>query len=231
MPAEAWQAYALEKGLTPAQFANLCAVLDNTELWRESEELIRFFAAADALGVREYLEFSPEIIRGLAYYTGTVFEARDRDGEFRAILGGGRYDNLVGDVGGQPLPGVGFAMGDKVIQLVLEKYGKLPTAADLRQPPILVTVFDEGSLPGSLGVASRLRAAGFKVATYPEPAKLGKQFKYADRIGARVAIVHGPDEQANRSIAIKDLRTGNQQAVSIADAPAAIRAVLEMTKP
>jgi histidyl-tRNA synthetase len=231
MPAEAWQAYALEKGLTPAQFAGLCAVLENTELWRESEELTRFFAAAQALGAGDYVESAPHIIRGLAYYTGTVFEARDRDGEFRAILGGGRYDNLVGDVGGQPLPGVGFAMGDKVIQLVLEKYGKLPTAADLRQPPILVTVFDEGSLPGSLGVASRLRAAGFKVAAYPEPAKLGKQFKYADRIGARLAVVYGPEEQAKAAVTIKDLRTGEQQTVPQADAAAAIRAVLEMTRP
>ena len=87
--------------------------------------------AAEALGIADYLEYEPTVMRGLDYYTGTVLEARDREGEFRAILGGGRYDNLVGDVGGDRLPGVGFAMGDMVIGLVAQKYGEGPAAAPL----------------------------------------------------------------------------------------------------
>ena len=73
--------------------------------------MVRFFEIVDSLGIRPYVRYAPHIIRGLDYYTGTVFEVWDRDGEFRAILGGGRYDNLVSDVGGDPLPAVGFAMG------------------------------------------------------------------------------------------------------------------------
>src|SRR5258708_13214473 len=94
-------------------------------------------------------------------------EARDREGEFRAILGGGRYDNLVGDVGGDRLPGVGFAMGDVVIGLVAQKYGKMP---NLRTSPteVLVTVFDKASLPEALKVATELRAGGLPTKWYPQ---------------------------------------------------------------
>ena len=80
------------------------------------------------------MRFAPHIIRGLDYYTGTVFEAWDLNGEFRAILGGGRYDNLVSDVGGDPLPAIGFAMGDLVISLVLKKFGALPPTWAPRRP-------------------------------------------------------------------------------------------------
>ncbi len=93
--------------------------------------------------------YDPNIIRGLEYYTGTVFEARDRDGEFRAILGGGRYDNLVADVGGLPVGGMGFAMGDVVIRLVLQKYGCLPVLKTF-PAQVMVTIFDE-----SFGMSNR----------------------------------------------------------------------------
>ncbi|HFC09449.1 MAG TPA: histidine--tRNA ligase [Chloroflexi bacterium] len=209
MNATAWEAYATEIGLSEAQQQGLKDLLADDRLWEQSEELVRFFAAAEALGAREYLRYAPYIIRGLDYYTGTVFEARDRDGEFRAILGGGRYDNLVGDVGGNPLPGVGFAMGDMVVTLVLEKYGRLPEL--VTQPaPILVTVFDADHLLEAYRLAAEVRAAGFNVVTYPEPAKLGKQFKYADRIGAKVALVLGPDELAAGKVALKNLATREQ---------------------
>ena len=212
MSASAWEAYAGEIGLSPAQLSGLKALLADEDLGQQSEELVRFFAAAEALGAREYLRYAPYIIRGLDYYTGTVFEARDCDGEFRAILGGGRYDNLVGDVGGNPLPGVGFAMGDMVVTLVLKKYGRLPQLST--QPaPILVTVFDADHLLEAYRLAAEVRRAGFNVVTYPEPAKLGKQFKYADRIGAKVALVLGPDELANGTVAVKDLRTRAQSTV------------------
>ncbi len=84
------------------------------------------FAALEAYGISDYVQFAPHIIRGLVYYTGTVFEAWDTSGEYRAIFGGGRYDNLVGDVGGDPVGGVGFAVGDLIITLILEQYGRLP---------------------------------------------------------------------------------------------------------
>jgi len=212
MSASAWEAYAEEIGLSAAQQQGLKTLLDDHNLWEQSEELVRFFAAAQALGVREYLRYAPYIIRGLDYYTGTVFEARDRDGEFRAILGGGRYDNLVGDVGGNPLPGVGFAMGDMVITLVLEKYGRLPQLS-IQPAPILVTIFDADHVLTSYQLAAEVRGMGFNVAVFPEPAKLGKQFKYADRIGARIALVLGPDEIAQNTVAIKNLQTREQHTI------------------
>ena len=112
MSADAWDGFALESGLTQQQLDGLKVMLADVNLWKNSENLTRFFAALAWMGVEEYVSFDPQIIRGLDYYTGIVFEARDRDKEGRAILGGGHYGNLVGDVGGDPLPGVGFAMGD-----------------------------------------------------------------------------------------------------------------------
>ena len=212
MSASAWETYAAEIGLSPAQLGGLKDLLADERLWETSEELVRFFEAAKALGAGEYLHYAPHIIRGLDYYTGTVFEARDRDGEFRAILGGGRYDNLVGDVGGNPLPGVGFAMGDMVIALVLEKYGRLP-ALQYQPAPVLVTIFDSDHLLDSYRLAAEVRAAGFNVVVYPQPAKLGKQFKYADRIGAQVALVLGPDEVSQHVVKLKNLKTRQQVTV------------------
>jgi histidyl-tRNA synthetase len=213
MSPEKWEAFALDSGLSSAQFEGLQSLLEDDDLWKQSESLVRFFEASDAFGVSDYLKFAPNVIRGLAYYTGTVFEARDRDDEFRAILGGGRYDNLVGDVGGDPLPAVGFAMGDKVIEHVLAKFGRLPGPETLRRPPVLVTVFDESSMSASIRLASALRSTGLNTAVYPEPIRLGHQFRYADRTGARFVAILGPEEQANGQVTIKDLRTGEQETI------------------
>jgi len=222
-----WDAYAADLGLSTAQISGLKAVLGNNALWQKSGELEEFFTAVNSLGVGEYTKFAPYIIRGLDYYTGTVFETWDRDGEFRAILGGGRYDNLVADVGGDPLPAVGFAMGDAVIGLVLKKFGRIPPDIAVSPAPVLVTVFDEQTQLASFQFAARLRQAGLKVACYPEPAKIARQFKYGDRMGMRVAVVLGPDELAEQTAAIKDLKSGEQVNVAQAEAADFIRRVLE----
>jgi histidyl-tRNA synthetase len=183
-------------------------------LWKQSAELTRFFAVIDALQLRQYFEFDPSIMRGLLYYTGTVFEAWEVGGDIkRSILGGGRYDNLTRDVGGDPIPGVGFAMGDVVIGLILEKYGLLPKDLRINPAPVLVTVFDEERLLESFKVASELRRAGLNVVCYPEAVKLPKQFKYADRIGAKVTLVLGPDEVEKGRVAVKNLVSGEQISV------------------
>ncbi len=208
----AWMAYAAESaGLSPAQVEDLRALLADTDLWKQSTELAAFFEAIDDLGASEYVAFEPSIIRGLDYYTGTVFEARDRTGEFRAILGGGRYDNLVADVGGsEPLSGVGFAMGDVVIELVLAKYGKLPA---LQPSPtrVLVTVFRPDLFGASARMASALRSAGVNAELYPEAARLDRQLKYADTFGIPFAVIIGPDEAAAGKVTLKNLATGEQR--------------------
>ncbi|GAB4399558.1 MAG: histidine--tRNA ligase [Anaerolineales bacterium] len=227
MSLEKWRAYAAETvGLSAEQTAGIEAMMQNEDLWQESDEMQRFFAAANALGVGEYLRFAPYIARGLDYYTGTVFEARDPNGEFRAILGGGRYDNLVAAVGGEPLSGVGFAMGDMVISLVLEKFGHLPDPQRLLVSPVLVTVFEESLLLESLRLSSELRAAGLNVVCYEQATKLQKQLKYAERIGARVVVLLGPDELANGKVAIKNLAERTQILVGRETAAASIEKIL-----
>jgi len=225
---EAWEINGREIGLSPEQLTSLKSILDNKELWKQSEELKRFFSAVEALGLSEYVQFDPSIVRGLQYYTGTVFEAWEVGGEIkRSILGGGRYDNLLAEVGGERLPAVGFAMGDVVITLLLQKYDLLPKNLSVQPASVLVTVFDQERLLDSFKLAAELRRAGLKVAIYPEPAKLPKQFKYADKIKARVTIVLGPDEVVKNQTTIKDLSNGDQQTVSRLDTIQVIIKILE----
>jgi histidyl-tRNA synthetase len=228
MAPEAWEAYGAEIGLSSAQVAELKAMLEDKELWKQSPELTRFFAAAEALGISDYVRFEPSIIRGLLYYTGTVFEAWEVAGDIkRSILGGGRYDNLMKDVGGGDLPAVGWAMGDVVITLLLEKYDLLPKGITAQPASVLVTVFDQERLISSYRVATALRRAGVPTALYPEPAKLPKQFKYADKMAARLALVVGPDEAAKGQVTVKDLASGTQQTLAEATLVEAVREILE----
>ncbi len=214
MDSDKWDAYALELGLTQSQLDGLKSILGNYDLWKESAELVRLFAALEALGVKEYVKFDPNIVRGLLYYTGTVFEAFETSGSVRrAILGGGRYDNLLADVGGQPLPAVGFAMGDVVIGIILQEAGLVP---EFQPSPasVLVTMFDDSLRLQSLALSTELRKAGLDVMVYPEPVKLPKQFKYADKMKMKVAVTIGPDEASNGQVAVKNLGSGEQVLVS-----------------
>ena len=205
-----WDAYALELGLNQSQLDGLKNILSNFDLWKKSDELTKLFSALDALGVKEYVKYDPNIMRGLLYYTGTIFEAFDTSGSLkRAILGGGRYDNLLADVGGNPLSGMGFAMGDVVIGIILQEKGLLPvfnpTPAD-----VLVTLFDESFVSKSFELSARLRNAGINTMVFPEPAKLQKQFKFADKMKVKLALVLGPDEVEKGLVVAKNLENGEQ---------------------
>ncbi len=208
-----WESYALELGMTQSQVDGLKDILGNFDLWKKSDELTRLFAALEALGVKEYVKFDPNIMRGLLYYTGTVFEAFETSGSLkRAILGGGRYDNLLADVGGQPLSGVGFAMGDVVAGIILQENGLLPEY-NPTPAPVLVTVFDESMWMKSFELAAQLRSAGLKTMVFPEPAKLQKQFKFADKMKMKFALVLGPDEVEKDLVVIKNL--GNSEQIQV----------------
>lgn len=221
-----WDSYVLDGGLSQTQLDGLKAVLGNFDLWKKSDELVRLFSTLEALGVKEYVKFDPNIMRGLLYYTGTVFEAFDTSGSVkRAILGGGRYDNLLADVGGQPLSGVGFAMGDVVMGIVLQEKGLLPEFIP-SPAPILVTIFDESLQRESYSLAAELRSAGLNVLCYPEPVKLQKQFKFADKMKARIVVTVGPDEAANGQVAIKNLVSGEQVIVKREAAAESIQKIL-----
>ena len=213
MEPAAWDAWAVELGLPVGQLARLKALLDNTELWRESDELCQVFAIAQAFGVADYLLYDAGIVRGLDYYTGPVFEAYDRARQFRAILGGGRYDNLVAAVGGDRLAATGFAMGDMVIEVLLDHFGKRPSLpASLTR--VLVTLFSQELYAPTLALAARLRQAGINTEQVLEPDKLGKQIRYADRKGIPYALILGPDELAAGQVVLKTLATGEQVSCS-----------------
>jgi len=227
MKPDAWDEYALELGLNPKQLDGLKSVLGNFELWQKSDELVRLFRALEALGVKDYVRFDPNIMRGLLYYTSTVFEAFDLSGSLRrAILGGGRYDNLLVDVGGDPLPATGFAMGDVVIGIILQEGGLIP---EFKPTPaqVLVTVFDETSFPKSYALAAELRRAGINTMTYPEPAKLPKQFKFADKMRVKVAVTIGPDEAAKGQVAVKNLANGEQVIIPESELVSVIRRLVD----
>ena len=212
LPQKEWEAFAGELDFTTQQISGIQAILNDTTLWKKSPSLVRVFDSLKALRADDFVRFDAHIIRGLDYYTGTVFEASDLDGG-RAILGGGHYDNLVEDVGGDPLPGVGFAMGDVMITIVLEKYGLLPEPKSFTRAG-LMTVFDENALQDALRLSAIVRDAGIEMVCYPAVAKLQKQFKYADRIGVRFVLVQGPDEKAEGKVSVKDLANATQQTVT-----------------
>ena len=214
MQSKEWEAYGLEIGVNDEQLASIKQMLQKNDLWQKSNDLVRVFNALKVMGLAEYIRYNPAVIRGLDYYTGIVWEAFDVSGEVpRAIMGGGRYNNLLEDVGGEPLPATGFAMGDVVIGLILEGKGLIPNDLGNSPASILMTIFDDDRWMTSLEFAAVLREAGLKVMCYPAAAKLPKQFKYADRMGFKTVIVIGPDEAAKGQVTIKTLASGEQQTV------------------
>ena len=222
-----WEAYALDTGLTAKQLDGLNTVLADMDGWRKSEDLVRLFAALDTLGVSKYVQYDPRIMRGLLYYTGTVFEAFDTVGSVRrSILGGGRYNNLLADVGGEPLPAVGFAMGDAVIGVILQELSLIP-ALPTTPSLVLVTVFSPDLLPTSYSLAAELREAGVNTTCYPEPAKLPRQFKFADRMSMWVVLVIGPDEAAAGKVTVKNLKDGSQETLPRGKVLQAVKRILE----
>lgn len=158
-----------------------------------------------------YCEVDFKIVRGLAYYTGIVWEIHDRKGELRAIAGGGRYDNLIKQLSGVDLPALGFGMGDVVLTELLKDRGLLPkTTGGL---DCYVVIADEALRPAALALIHELREAGIAI-DYPlTPAKVGKQFQAASASGARFALTVGPDEWKTGEVKLKTLATGSEERV------------------
>jgi histidyl-tRNA synthetase len=209
-----WKEWLKEIGLNKLQIKDLQGILKDKDFSRESEELTRIFSTLTDLGVAEYVEFDPNIVRGLDYYTGVVFEAQDIKGKFRAILGGGRYDNLVEIVGGPKIGGVGFAAGDVVVEEVLREYKKIPLLSPT-PTKVLVTLFDEAFFRDSLLIAKKLRDAGVTTEMYLELTKLDKQLKYANQKNIPFVAIIGPDEIKNNTVTLKDMQTGEQESLSL----------------
>jgi histidyl-tRNA synthetase len=176
----------------------------------------------ESMGLGEFLEIDLTIVRGLAYYTGVVFELFDAGRTLRAICGGGRYDGLLGAVGGVQLPAVGFGMGDVVLGELLKDKGLAPVVAP--ELDVFLVFITQDDLSHVLGLAHRLRDNGFRVEYSLSPQSVGKQLGLANDRRARYALVVGPDERARGEIIIKDLQTGSQEAVPLQSSVDVIKA-------
>ena len=243
-----WQAFGEKKGLSEEQTAELLQIVDKLERNKPGvteenlsslgltsdevktaieqpealgENLDNILANLEARGMRDEVEVDLSIVRGLAYYTGVVFEVFDARKSLRAVAGGGRYDTLISSLsdGSVDLPAAGFAIGDVVIRHLIEE---TPHAAAKMQEAleadkaceVFIVLADESKQLDALGLASKLRSAGIAV-TYPlAPTKVGKQFKQAEQSGAQLALVVGNEYP---ELAIKTLSLRTEETITASD--------------
>jgi len=185
-------------------------------------DLEQIAALARVTSAGAHLRFDATLARGLSYYTGTIMEITVPD-LAGSLGGGGRYDGLIGMFSGENIPACGFSLGLERILVVMGERGMFPAGVDAGGADVLVTLFEGEDPAEGLRLARELRQAGLRVEVYPEPDKLGKQFKYASAAAiARVAVL-GADERARGVVTIKDMRSGEQQAIPRAELPAALR--------
>lgn len=199
------------------------AALDGLEISddvarRGREELQVVFETLGELGVPpERYALDLGVARGLEYYTGTVYETNlDDHPEIGSVCSGGRYENLAGLYTNTRLPGVGISIGLTRLFWQLREAGLLSSVST--SVVAYVTIMDDGGVADALRLATSLRGAGINTDLAPEPGRLGKQMKHADRIGARFALIAGEDERANGTVTVRDLVDGDQIEVPVADA-------------
>jgi histidyl-tRNA synthetase len=183
------------------------AVSEALGVLREYREILA------GLGLAGFLDFDLKIVRGLAYYTGIVFELFDEGGEFRAICGGGRYDRLLELVGGEPLPAVGFGMGDVVLAGLLEEKGLLPRYE--RETDLFVVCVIPELRPLMLELVRAHRERGRRV-VYPLKAQpVRKQFSSASSEGASHVVILGPSETERGVAVVRNMGSGEEEEVSL----------------
>jgi len=204
-----------EVGLKRRQIDDLFLTLRDDDYSSESGWLTELFSALTDLGVEDWVEFDPTVVRGFDYYTDTVFEAQARGARSRALFGGGRYQNLVADVGGKrKIGGVGLAAGDMMIYQMLSDLDCLPRLPSL-SADVLITVFNEELFRSSIILANLLREDGLNTELYLNyRATISKQLAYANKKGIRLALILGPDEKAAEKVTVKDLVSGRQEKFS-----------------
>jgi len=171
--------------------------------------------ALESYGVADVCKLDLSIVRGLAYYTGLVFEAFDSEGELRALFGGGRYDDLVGLFGSQDVPAVGFAFGYSTTRELLKKEGEWPSEA--LSTDVYVAAVSDDVREEALGFASDLREEGLVVETGLAGRGLGGQFGYADSINAETVLIVGQRDLENDEVTVRDMASGEETQVSVED--------------
>ena len=223
LPEDVVEAQLSDLGLSSESISTIRSVLGITDmqslpsaLSSDSEALIELqslFSLCDSYGISDWVSFDASVVRGLAYYTGPVFEAHDRAGNLRAICGGGRYDKLIGTLGGNDLPATGFGFGDMVIMELLADKGLVPELSN----GVGDVVFGMGTeLRGAaMQVAAKLRSAGRTVDLVLENKKMKWVFKHAERCGATRLVMVMPDEWAEGKVRIKNLDSGEESTVAM----------------
>ncbi len=172
------------------------------------QELQQLFDLAEDYGYGEWLSLDPSIVRGLSYYTGTVFEVFDRERSLRAICGGGRYNHLLSTFGGKDIPACGFGFGDVVILELLKDKDLLPNTK--LQVHLLVGTYDAESTGYAIDIAGQVRMNGLSVECISEPKKAKWIFRHADRIGAHWVCFVGPDERKEGIVTLKHMASGEE---------------------
>ena len=225
LPEEDVSAQLSDLGISDSSITTIQSVLSVTELPELRDmlspdsmavsELERLFQLLESYGISEWTTFDASVVRGLAYYTGPVFEAHDRGGELRAICGGGRYDRLIGTLGGRDLPATGFGFGDMVIMELLSEKGLLPDISS--RVSDVVFSMDESLRGAAMEVSSKLRGAGRRVDLVLEPKRMKWVFKHAERTGAERLVMVMPAEWDSGKVRIKDLQTGEENDIEFKD--------------
>jgi len=222
LPREAIEADLAELGLEPSLVDRIVETLSirdldalTAALGPEHEavtDLRSIFELAEGYGIADWLVLDASVVRGLAYYTGTVFEAFDRGATLRAICGGGRYDRLLSTFGGKDIPACGFGFGDVVITELLKDKGLLPVLTSTCDD--IVFAFSEDLRGPAQRVAGRLRATGRSVDLVLERKKMKWAYAHADARGAKRLVLLAPSEWEQGLVRIKDLASGDQTDVA-----------------
>ena len=186
------------------------------------DDLRQVLQLTKAAGASRRIKLDPTLARGLAYYTGAIIEINVVD-LAGSLGGGGRYDNLVGMFLGKDVPACGFSLGLERIIVVMGEREMFPTELVASPADVMVTLWNEDSIGESIALASELRSAGLRVDLYPEADKMGKQFKYASSRDIPFVAIIGDDERARGEVAIKDMRSGEQQSVKRENVAESIR--------
>jgi len=210
---------------TLADLEVILAPLGDEKITARLADWRKLLGGLAAMGLARFVEVDLGVVRGLAYYTGFVFEAFDRKGELRAIAGGGRYDDLIKKLGGPDVPAVGFAVGDMTFALLLEQRGLMPEMVSTLD--VFCAIGSDLERPAALGAIQAMRAAGFRV-DYPIKAiAFGKQFKAASEAGARLTVIFGGDELARGVVKIRDMADRSEREVPLAEVVLAVRDTLQ----
>ena len=208
MPDAEIAAMLKDGGLSDAEVEATFRIME-TKDFSACPELVELFHLAEIAGFAEALEFDISVIRGLSYYTGIVFECFDTAGEFRAIFGGGRYDNLLTTVGGEPATAVGLGFGDVVVTELLK--ARLGENAAREKRGVAVGFMFPEQRDAAVKLAARLRSEGERVNLALRPQKPKKFFSHADQGCAAKAVFIGPDDVEKGVARIKDLASRTEE--------------------